>query len=132
MVSEKIILLMKLPVHMKKLLLLTTLTAMVACTSTKNSIQNIDDKAIMPALAKDKTFIITEISDDKNYGYDQNYPINLGFLPFQSAEINVKRFLVVLPGQMAKGFIHKGRCVLPFPTKRYDMGAGLLDIYEVT
>lgn len=124
---------MKLHVHMKKLLLLTTLTAMVACTSTKNSIQNIDDKAIMPALAKDKTFIIKEISDDKNYGYDQNYPINLGFLPFQSAEINVKRFFGGITGPDGQKVSYtKVDACCPFPTKRYDMGAGLLDIYEVT
>lgn len=117
---------------MKKLLLLAVLTV-AACTSTKNTIQNIDDKAVMPSLSKDKTFIITEISSDKSYGYDQNYPVNLGFLPFKSGEISVKRYFGGLTGPDGEKLTYtKVDACCPFPTKKHDMGAGLLDIYEVT
>jgi hypothetical protein len=85
-----------------------------SCISTRNTIRNIDDTAIMPALSKEKTFIITEISTDKKYGYDQDFPINLGFMPIQTVEINVKRYFGAL-----------------FPSRKNEMGAGVLDIYEV-
>lgn len=118
---------------MKKLLLLAVIS-LAACTSTKNTIRNIDDKATMPALSvKDKTFIITEISSDKSYGYDQDYPVNLGFLPYRSAEINVKRYFGGLTGPEGEQLTYtKLDACCPFPTKKHDMGAGLLDIYEVT
>lgn len=117
---------------MKKLLLLA-LISLAACTSTKNTIQNIDDKAVMPVLSKDKAFVINEVSSDKSYGYDQSYPVNLGFLPFKLAEINVKRYFGGLtgPGGEALTYTKVDACC-PFPTKKHDMGAGLLDIYEVT
>lgn len=118
---------------MKKLLLLTALL-LAACTSTRNTIRNIDDKATMPALsAKDKTFVITETSGDRSYGYEQDYPVNLGFLPFKVAEINIKRYFGALTGPEGEALTYtKVDACCPFPTKKHDMGAGLLDIYEVT
>jgi len=110
------------------LLLLTT-----SCISTRNSIRNIDDTAVIPALSKEKTFIITEISSDKKYGYDQDYPVNLGFMPVQTAEINVKRYFGALSGPNGEKLTYKkvDTCC-PFPSKKNDMGAGVLDIYEIT
>lgn len=87
----------------------------------------------MPALSKEKTFIITEISNDKKYGYDQDYPVNLGFLPVASAEINVQRYFDALAGPEGQKLTYKkADSCCPFPSKRNDMGAGILDIYEVT
>jgi len=119
---------------MKKHLLLACLIfAICACTSTRNTIRNIDDTAVMPALTKEKTFVITEISTDKKYGYDQDYPVNLGFLPIQTAEINVKRFFGALSGPNGEKLTYeKIDTCCPFPSKKNDMGAGVLDIYNVT
>ncbi|TRW23365.1 2-dehydro-3-deoxyphosphooctonate aldolase [Flavobacterium zepuense] len=118
---------------MKKYLLLPFLVlAVIACTSTRNTIKNIDDNAVMPALTKEKNFVITETSSDKNYGFDQDYPINLGFMPYQSAEINVKRYFGALSGPDGEKLTYnKVDSCCPFPSKRTDMGAGILDIYEV-
>lgn len=119
---------------MKKHLLLASLAlALASCTSTRNTIRNIDDKAIMPALSKEKTFIITETSTDAKYGYDADYPINLGFSNLAGSEINVERYFGALSGPKGEKLIYKrvDTCC-PFPSKRNDMGAGLLDIYEVT
>ena len=104
-----------------------------SCISTRNTIRNIDDTAVMPGIAKDKTFIITEISTDKKYGYNQDYPVNLGFIPMPTAEINIKRYFGALTGPKGEKLTYKkvDSCC-PFPTEKYDMGAGLLDIYEVT
>lgn len=120
---------------MKKYILAYCLLLIVgtACTSTRNTIKNIDDTALMPALSKEKAFIITEISSDRNFGYDQDYPVNLGFLPFQSAEINVKRYFGGITGPKGEKLSYeKVDTCCPFPSKKNEMGAGLLDIYNVT
>ena len=118
---------------MKKLLSLACLALMASCVSTKNTIKNIDDTVVMPTLTKDKNFVITEISSDKNYGYDQDYPVNLGFSPPKTGDLNVKRFFGALTGPNGEAIIYKKTdTCCPFPTRKDDMGAGLLDIYEVT
>jgi len=119
---------------MKKYLLLSCLLLVLgsACTSTRNTIKNIDDTVLMPALSKEKTFIITEVSTNKKYGYDQDYPVNLGFTPYQTAEINVKRYFGALSGPNGEKLTYnKVDSCCPFPSKKNDMGAGILDIYEV-
>lgn len=120
---------------MKRILLISGLFLMLttSCISTRNTIKNIDDTAVIPALSKEKTFIITEISSNKKYGYDQDYPVNLGFLPIQSAEINVKRYFGALSGPNGEKLTYnKVDTCCPFPSKKNDMGAGVLDIYEIT
>lgn len=119
---------------MKKLLLLSAAAlALTSCISTRNTIKNIDDKAVMPALSKDKVFVITEISKDEKYGYDADYPVNLGFMKFETAEINVKRYFGALTGPNGEEVTYtKVDTCCPFPTEKYNMGAGMLDIYEVT
>jgi len=120
---------------MKKHLLISCLALALAtsCVSTRNTIRNIDDTALMPALSKEKTFIITEISKDKKYGYDQDYPVNLGFLPLATGEINVQRFFGALAGpEGQKITFTKVESCCPFPTNKFDAGAGLLDVYDIT
>jgi len=120
---------------MKKHLLLSLVALALAtsCVSTKNTIQNIDDTAIMPALSKDKTFIITEISRDKKFGYDEDYPVNLGFLPLTTGELSVQRYFGALAGPDGQKITYtKVESCCPFPTKKFDAGAGILDVYEVT
>lgn len=119
---------------MKRYLLLACLSlALTSCISTKNTIQNIDDKALMPPLSKEKAFIITETSSDDKYGYDADYPINLGFTTLEKSEINVERYFGALTGPQGQALSYnKVDTCCPFPSQRNDMGAGLLDIYEVT
>jgi len=120
---------------MKKYLILPILLLVLtsSCISTRNTIRNIDDTAVMPALQKDKTFVITEISSNKKYGYDEDYPVNLGFMPLPAAEINIKRYFGALSGPKGEKLTYKkvDSCC-PFPSKKTEMGAGILDIYEVT
>jgi hypothetical protein len=118
---------------MKKFLLIAFFAASLAsCVSTRNTIKNIDDNAKMPALSKEKNFIITEISRDPKYGYDQDYPINIGFFPYPTSEINVQRYFGALTGPKGEKLTYnKVDTCCPFPSKKSDMGAGLLDIYEV-
>lgn len=119
---------------MKKLLFSTlVLTMATSCISTRLTIKNIDDNAPIPAISKDQVFILTEISKDSKYGYHENYPVNLGFLPIQTAEINVKRYFGALTGPNGEQLtFRKVDSCCPFPSQKNDMGAGILDIYEVS
>ena len=71
---------------MKKILFLIALLLIAtACVSTKSTLRNVDENAPTPQL-KDNTFVITEFSKDKKYGFDKNYPINI-FIDTKKQEI---------------------------------------------
>jgi len=103
-----------------------------SCVSTKSSLKNVDDNAPTPQLKNNITFVITEFSKDKKYGYDKNYPINIFYGNTNNESINQQRFLNALAGPKGEKITYtKLESCCPFPTKRSDMGAGLLDVYEL-
>lgn len=103
-----------------------------ACGGTKNTIKNIDDTAPIPLLKKNNTFVLTEQSQDPKYGYDQDYPINIFYRSTSNDSINQERFLKALAGPNGeKLFYKKLESCCPFPTKQSEIGAGLLDVYQV-
>jgi hypothetical protein len=118
---------------MKKIILFITLTLFfTSCISTKSTIQNIDDNAPLPQLSKNNTFVITEYSKDMKYGYDKDYPINVFYYSTKNETINQERFLNALAGPKGEKIIFtKLESCCPFPTKRSEMGAGFLDVYEL-
>ena len=103
-----------------------------ACTSTKSTLQNTDDNAPDLQLASNNTFVIKEYSTDKKYGYDKDYPVNIFFNNTVNETINQERFLNALAGPKGEkiSFTKLESCC-PFPTKRSEMGAGFLDVYEL-
>jgi len=118
---------------MKKLLSFFALLIITAsCVSTKSTLKNVDDNAPALKLTKDNTFVITEYSKDKKYGYDKDYPINIFYGTTKNETINQQRFLNALAGPKGEKITFtKLESCCPFPTKRSDMGAGLLDVYEL-
>lgn len=105
----------------------------VSCVSTKSTIKNIDDNAPIPKLTANNTFVLTEYTKDKKYGYDPDYPINVFFRNTKDESINQQRFLNALTGPRGEKLAYsKLESCCPFPTKRNDVGAGLLDVYEIT
>ena len=62
-----------------KLILVSILIAIStsSCVSTKSTLKNVDDNAPIPSLTPNNTFVLTEYSKDKKYGYDPDYPINV-------------------------------------------------------
>lgn len=117
----------------KSLAFLFIFACTVSCVSTKSTLKNVDDNAPIPQLTKDNTFVITEYSTDKRYGYDKDYPINIFFKNSRDETINQQRFLNALAGPNGeKLFFKKLESCCPFPTKRSEMGAGFLDVYEIT
>jgi hypothetical protein len=120
---------------MKKqgILLLFFISVMtVSCGGIKSTIKNIDDSAPTPMLKKNNSFVLTEISEDEKYGYDPDYPINIFYRTTSNDTINQERFLRALAGPNGeKLFYKKLESCCPFPTKRSEIGAGFLDVYQL-
>ena len=116
----------------KPILFIALLLLSVSCVSTKSTLKNVDDNAPNLVLSKDNTFVITEYSKDKKYGYDADYPINLFFQNTRNEKLNQERFLNALAGPKGEKITYtKLESCCPFPTKRTDLGAGFLDVYEL-
>ncbi|WP_433829695.1 2-dehydro-3-deoxyphosphooctonate aldolase [Flavobacterium anhuiense] len=118
---------------MKKIaLLLIILISASSCVSSKSTLKNVDDNAPDLILKKDNTFSITQFAKDKKYGYDPDYPVNIFFQNTNNETLNEVRFLNALAGPNGEKItFHRLETCCPFPTKRSNMGAGFLNVYEL-
>jgi hypothetical protein len=118
---------------MKKYLVLLLLILLItSCVSTRSTLQNVDDNAPTPLLSSGNYFILKEFSTDKRYGYNKDYPINVFYYSTKNDTINQGRFLNALAGPKGEKIrFKKLESCCPFPTKRSEMGAGFLDVYEI-
>ncbi len=102
-----------------------------SCVSTRSTLKNVDDNAPIPTLKGD-TFVLTEYSKDNKYGYDPDYPVNVFFKNTKDENLNAERYLRALAGPNGEKITFtKLESCCPFPTKRTEIGAGFLDIYEL-
>ncbi|WP_374504850.1 2-dehydro-3-deoxyphosphooctonate aldolase [Flavobacterium sp.] len=117
---------------MKKNILYIALSILISsCVSTKSTLKNVDDTAPDLVVNSNNTFEIKLFSTDKKYGYDKDYPINI-FYQTSKSDANQERFLNALAGPKGEKISYtKLESCCPFPTKRSDMGAGFLDVYEL-
>ena len=117
---------------MKYLFSIITALLLTSCVSTQSTLKNVDNTAIRPAI-KDLAYAITEYATDNKYGYDQDYPINIGFIHEKQEDINIQYYFNGLEGPNGEKISYKkvDTCC-PFPTKNSLMGAGTVGIYEVT
>ncbi|WP_163411419.1 2-dehydro-3-deoxyphosphooctonate aldolase [Flavobacterium ajazii] len=118
---------------MKKItFLIALLISVTSCVSTKSTLKNVDDNAPDLVLSKNNTFIIKEFSKDKKYGYNPDYPINIFYRNTKDEALNEVRFLNALAGPNGEKITYtRLETCCPFPTKRSDMGAGFLNVYEL-
>lgn len=101
-----------------------------SCISTKSTIQNIDNDAIRPKV-KDQRFQLTEYATDHKYGFDADYPINIGLVNENYEKGQIGFFFNGLESEKGeKVFFKKIDTCCPFPTTNNNMGAGTLSIYE--
>jgi hypothetical protein len=117
---------------MKYLFSILTALLLTSCVSTKSTLKNVDPTALRP-LVKDKAYVITEYASDGKYGYDQDYPINIGNIRENQEDINVAYYFNGLEGPNGEKISYKkiDTCC-PFPTTNTTMGAGTIGIYEIT
>jgi hypothetical protein len=117
---------------MKKIIFILSISILlISCVSTRSTLKNVDDSAPDLVVNEDNTFVIREFSTDKKYGYDKDYPINI-FYKTSATDANQERFLNALAGPKGEKITYtKLESCCPFPTKRSDMGAGFLDVYEL-
>ena len=116
----------------KSLLLIAMLIVSASCVSTKSTLKNVDDNAPNLLLSNDNTFVINDYSTDKKYGYDADYPVNIFYRNTVNDTLNQQRFLNALAGPKGQKIIYsKLESCCPFPTKKTDLGAGFLDVYEL-
>ena len=116
---------------MKYLFSIITALLLTSCVSTQSTLKNVDNSAIRPAI-KDLAYVITEYATDNKYGYDQDYPINIGFIHEKQEDINIEYYFNGLEGPNGEKISYKkvDTCC-PFPSKNSLMGAGTVGIYEV-
>ncbi|MGA9637840.1 2-dehydro-3-deoxyphosphooctonate aldolase [Flavobacterium sp.] len=118
---------------MKKTILFLFLSVfIISCVSTRSTLKNIDNNAPTPILTAQNTFVISEYSSDKKYGYDKDYPINVFYINTSNDTLNATRFLNALAGPKGENINYtKLESCCPFPTKHSTMGAGFLEVYEL-
>jgi hypothetical protein len=117
---------------MRKIAILFIVSLLIsACVSNRSTLKNVDDSAPDLIVNHNNTFEIKLFSTDKKYGYDKDYPINI-FYQNSKSDHNQGRFLNALAGPKGEKITYtKLESCCPFPTKRSDMGAGFLDVYEL-
>ena len=118
---------------MKKIIVFIVLLMVVtSCVSKKSTLKNIDNNAPDLTLTKNNTFVITLFSKDKKYGYNPDYPINIFYRNTRDEALNEIRFLNALAGPNGEKITYtRLETCCPFPTKRSDMGAGFLNVYQL-
>jgi hypothetical protein len=113
-------------------LLLLFASFFISCGSVTSTLKNIDNAAIKPPVRSGQ-FVLTEYATDNKYGYNQDYPINLGFENEKYSPKNIAYFFNALSGPNGEKIMYdRIDSCCPFPTKKSVMGAGTLDIYQVT
>lgn len=118
---------------MKKIVLFIILMITItSCVSSKSTLKNVDDNAPDLVLTKNNTFAINLFSNDKKYGYNPDYPVNIFYQNTKDEALNETRFLNALAGPNGEKITYtRLETCCPFPTKRSDMGAGFLNVYEL-
>ena len=112
--------------------MLSSLFLLFSCGSIKSTLQTVDNTVPKPPIV-DAHFLITEFASNSKYGYDADYPINVGFDNEKYGVKSVTYFLNALTGSNGETlkFEKKDNCC-PFPTERSAMGGGILEIYEIS
>lgn len=114
------------------LLFLLPIALFTSCGSTKSTLKNVDNTAVKPRISNNQ-FILTETASDGKFGYNKDYPINLGFENEKYSPKNIPLFFNALEGPNGEKITYiKIDSCCPFPTKKSIMGAGTLEIYQIT
>lgn len=109
------------------------LVLFIQCAPKSSFVKNIDPNAPIPILTQKNRFQLTEMAPDAKYGFSTSYPINVFYVDALNDSINAKRFLNALAGPNGEKLMYKRvESCCPFPTKNHPLGAGMLEVYELT
>ena len=122
---------------MKKLMLLAVLLTL-ACSTKKNNVS--EDKGIGDTRTKpvefidNNTFLLTEMSDDKTYGYDKSNPVKVGGVHDKNGPLNERRFLNALfgPNDKKMMYFRSGSCCAFKTPNGFIDNMGMLDRFRLT
>ncbi|WP_281336999.1 2-dehydro-3-deoxyphosphooctonate aldolase [Flavobacterium eburneipallidum] len=128
---------------MKKIIPLIVFV-ILSCSSPKTIVAGNDvadtDKGVGDTRTKqvemldNNTYLLTETSDDKTYGYDKSNPIKVGGVHDNTGPLNERRFLNALfgPNDRKMMYFRAGSCC-PFKTPNgFINNSGMLDRYRLT
>lgn len=123
---------------MNKLLITIGLVLLLGCSSQKTSItskkgpETTSPKQV--EFIDDNAYLLTELSDDKSYGYKESNPIKVGGAKEGNGPKNEKRFLNGLLGPNGEklSYTRAGSCCHFTTPNGLFNNTGLLDIYKVT
>lgn len=119
-------------------ILIPLLFIVFSCSVKKDAVS--DDKGVGDTRTKpvefidDNTYLLTEESNDKTYGYDKSNPIKVGGVHDKEGPLNERRFLNALYGPNDKKIVYfrAGSCC-PFKTPNgFINNSGMLDHYRIT
>ena len=123
---------------MNKILTTLALGMLLACASQKttstSSATQTNNSTKPVEFLDDNTFLLTEMSDDRSYGYSKSNPIKVGGIKEQSGPRNERRFLNALLGPNGEkvSYFRAGSCC-PFKTRNGLIdNTGMLDRYRVS
>jgi hypothetical protein len=103
-----------------------------SCGSGKFVIKNIDN-SVQKLQTIDGHFDLKEYATDDLYGYNMEYPINLGYDNERINPRNVDYFFKALAGLNGESITWKKvEVCCPYESKKSTTGAGTLEIYEVS
>lgn len=120
------------PTHLLVLLMLV----LFSCTASQKQTGSDQSAELAPdygvSLLNDTTFLLTEVSKVKTYGYSENNPVKVGGNDKREGPRNERRFLNALTGPNGEAISYEriGSCC-QFKTPNGFMGSGLLNQYEV-
>jgi len=128
---------------MKRYIIIGLTALLCACTSQKKTPTQSQSADKDPGVGDtrtytvesldDNTYLLTEATTDKTYGYTKENPIKTGGSKEKSGPMNERRFLNALlgPGGESIGYFRAGSCC-GFKTPNGLMNnMGLLDIYRI-
>jgi len=114
---------------MKKYIALFTIAFFLfSCSSTKHASKNVKQ-----TLKDNHTFLITETSTDKTYGFSPKNPVEVGGTKTSEGPMNERRYLNALTGPNGEkiSYFRAGSCC-PIKSENGFMGSAMLDNYRVT
>ena len=110
---------------MKKIIFIGVLAVICSCSTSK--------KVTKTKSFNNQTFLLTEISTDKTYGFSEKNPIEVGGVEKLEGPLNERRFLNALAGPNGEkvSYYRLGSCG-PVKSENGFGGIAMLDNYRVT